>query len=159
MGFKIGEGYTLFFGRMASAPTTPLDPENASSLFEIGEIPDALDFDQVRAMINRFDRDSPGQTFKHPGRRDKSVTFNMNIDVAGNTGITALQGCMDSNTDGFSATGNIGYFAISNGVASDRIIHGQAGVSNFPHHFPAQGIVNADVTLAINGDPTVGVHA
>ncbi len=159
MAFGIGEGYTLFVGRAASAPTTPTDPENASSLFELGEIPDAFSFSQTRAMIERYDRDSAGQRFVHPGRRSKSVTLTINIDKAGNTGITALQGAMDSNTDGVGASGNLVYFAISDGIASNWLAHGNAGVADFSYDMGNQSIMQASLTLEINGDPTVTVHA
>lgn len=159
MAFKIGEGYTVFVGRSAAAPTTPTDPENMASLFELGEIPDAFSFSQTRAMIERFDRDSPGQRFVHPGRRTHTITFTLNMDCAGNTGLTALQGAMSSNTDGVGATGNLVYFSISNGVASDWLAHGNAGVSDYSVDLGAQNIIQASVTLEVNGDATVTTHA
>lgn len=159
MAFKPGEGFTLFVAPAGTAPTTLTDPESMGSMFELGEIPDELAFQQVRSMIERFDRDSPGQTFIHPNRRKFSLSTTLNIDVASNTGLSTIQTALESNTDGIGSGGNLIYVAISNGTASDWLAHGTAGVADFSHTLSGTDVVKASLSLEFNGDATVTVHA
>lgn len=157
--FGIGEEYTVFIADAGTTPSTPTDPENMASCWEIGELPDAATFNRVRAMIERYDRNSPGQTLVHPGRRKATASFTLNVDKAGNTGFTRLVGAYESNTDGFVSGGNLIYLIFSNGTASDWLAHGTAGVAALNYDLGNQNIIQASLEVEFNGDPTVTVHA
>ena len=159
MAFQLGEPYTLFFGRQAAAPTSPADPENMASLHEIGEIDGDIVMELSRAMAQRRDRNSPGQVFIHPATRGpQGISFPMNFNPSINEAWTDLIGCMESNTDGVGAAGNLGYFAISNGSSGAWIAHGQASPENLPVTLPVDQVCRVDVTLRCNGDPTLTTH-
>ncbi len=157
--YGLGQTYKLYFGVGASAPTTPLDPESSTILKEVAEIGDTLDFDRARAMVERRGRNDPNARYLLPGDRTYAITLDTFLDLDANSGYADLEAAYESDTQGTGASGNIGYFAISNNTASQPLIHGQASPDRLPIAFPRQGVVSSSISLQVNGDATVGVHA
>ena len=159
MAFGLGQGYKLYFGLQATAPTTPAD-ETRPLYNAIGEIPDDISVDRSRDMVERRTRDDPNARFVHPGDRTERITFTMNFDRTGNVGYDDLLTCYQSDADGVGGTGSLGYFNITNAVAGDHQIFGECGVGNLSHAITrAGGIQSVNVTLEVNGDSTDAAHA
>ncbi len=156
--FQLGQGYKLFFGLGASAPTTPADPENSSVVQEVAEIGDTLTFDRSRSNVERRGRNDPNARYVLPGDRTESITVDINFDTDSNAGYADMETAYNSDTQGTGAAGNIGYFAISNNVASDPLIHGQAAVASLPLDFGRQAVISSSVSLDVNGDATKTTH-
>lgn len=157
--YNIGQGYKLFFGLGASAPTTPTDPENSTVLKEVGDLGDTLTITNDRANVERRGRADPNARYIHPGDRTESFSCDVNFDLDGNTGFDDVKTAYGSDTDGTGASGNIGYFAISDNVATHPVWHGQAAPSSKPYDLGRQSVIASSLSFDTNGDMTEASHA
>ena len=157
MAFAPGQGYNFYFGLSATAPTTPAD-ETQGAYNKIGEIAGDISITRSRAMAERRTRDNAYDRFIHPTDRTQSISFVMNLDLTDNAGYQDLQGCYDSDVDGVGATGNLGYWVVTNAVQNDLVWSGIGSPADLSPSIPRDNIITVSVTLE-SENMTETVHA
>ena len=157
--YKKGEGYTAYYGRAASAPGSPTNPEGDANMHQIGEIEGDIAFTSTLSETQYHLRTSPRQTFRVAGDIVEQLAYDMYLDTELNAAYTDLKGAHESTTAGVGASGDMGYFALSNNVAGEWLAHGHGLVLQWNVTLPRTGLIHVPVIIGPNGKATVTTHA
>lgn len=157
--FQIPNGYSLYFGLGAAAPTTPAD-QTSDDYNAIGELSADVTINRTRGVLRVVTSETFPRGKLHADTIAESGTFPVLVDLDENAGVTDMYTAFNSTTQGVGAAGTHGYYNFTNGVSGDPQFYGVCVVTALPESYPVAGggVVTMNIGLEFE-TLTRGSHA